>query len=110
MDYIAKTKMEWPQYLDLNRQILRTFQVNVFPTYIVVDTEGIVRTRRAGYGLGAIEELENAIKKSIKDGAAKTMDRAIELSLYRSIDLLTNPAGLLPSVLNERRARFSIDR
>lgn len=72
VDYIAKTKMEWPQYLDLNRQIHRTFQVNAFPTYIVIDTEGIVRTRRAGYGLGAIDELENAIKKSIKDGTPKT--------------------------------------
>jgi thiol-disulfide isomerase/thioredoxin len=72
VDYIAKTKMEWPQYLDLNRQVIRTFQVNAFPTYIVVDTEGIVRTRRAGYGLGAIDELESAIKKSIKDGTPKT--------------------------------------
>jgi thiol-disulfide isomerase/thioredoxin len=75
VDYIAKTKMEWPQYLDVNRQIHRTFQVSAFPTYIVVDTEGIVRTRRQGWGFGAIDELESAIKKSMKDAGPRILER-----------------------------------
>jgi thiol-disulfide isomerase/thioredoxin len=89
VDYIAKTKMDWPQYLDQNRQVIGTFQINAFPTYIVIDTEGIVRIRRPGWGPGTINDLENAIKKSIKDGGPK---EPIEGSLYRSIALLKNPA------------------
>lgn len=76
-DYIDKTKMEWPQYLDLNRQIHRVFQVAVFPTYIVVDTEGIVRIRRQGWGLGAVDELESAIKKSLKDAVPKLLEKPV---------------------------------
>ena len=76
-DYIDKAKMEWPQYLDLNRQIHRVFQVAVFPTYIVVDTEGIVRIRRQGWGLGAVDELESAIKKSMKDAVPKLLEKPV---------------------------------
>lgn len=72
VDYIAKNKMEWPQYLDVNRQIHRLYQIQAFPTYIVVDTEGIVRIRHRGWGSGTIHELESAIKKSMKDAAPKT--------------------------------------
>lgn len=72
VDYIGKTKMDWPQFLDQNRQVIRTFRVNAYPTYIVVDTEGIVRIRLQGLGTGTFGQLESAIKKSIKDGAPKT--------------------------------------
>jgi thiol-disulfide isomerase/thioredoxin len=71
VEYIDKTKMEWPQVLDLNRQVIRSFQVTSYPTYIVVDTEGIVRIRKSGWGMGTINDLEGAIKKSIKDAAPK---------------------------------------
>ncbi|HYN06710.1 MAG TPA: redoxin domain-containing protein [Vicinamibacterales bacterium] len=89
VDYISKTKMDWPQYLDQNRQVIRMFQVNSFPTYIVINTEGIVQTRKQGWGRDTIADLESAIKKSIKDGTPKSIDR----SIYRSIDLLKNLAG-----------------
>ena len=71
VDYIGKTKMDWPQFLDQNRQVIRNFRVNAFPTYIVVDTEGIVRIRVQGLGPDTMGRLEGAIKKSIKDGAPK---------------------------------------
>jgi thiol-disulfide isomerase/thioredoxin len=71
-DYITKTKMDWPQFLDLSRQVHRPFQITAFPTYIVIDTEGIVRTRVQGFGPDTMGNLESAIKKSLKDGAAKT--------------------------------------
>jgi thiol-disulfide isomerase/thioredoxin len=71
VDYIGKTKMDWPQFLDQNRQVIRNFRVNAYPTYIVVDTEGIVRIRLQGLGPDTMGKLEGAIKKSIKDGAPK---------------------------------------
>lgn len=70
-EYIDKNKMDWPQLLDLNRQVIRSFQVTSYPTYIVIDTEGIVRIRKSGWGMGTINDLEGAIKKSMKDAAPK---------------------------------------
>jgi thiol-disulfide isomerase/thioredoxin len=74
-DYITKTKMEWPQFLDLSRQVHRPFQITAFPTYIVIDTEGIVRTRVQGFGPSTMGNLESAIKKSID----LLRDRSIDL-------------------------------
>ncbi len=48
--YIADKKMTWPQYLDTSRQIARLYDVREFPTYILVDHEGILRDRKIGYG------------------------------------------------------------
>jgi hypothetical protein len=42
--------MTWPQYLDTTRQIARLYDVREFPTYILVDHEGILRDRKIGYG------------------------------------------------------------
>jgi thiol-disulfide isomerase/thioredoxin len=49
-DYIAQKKMTWPQYLDTSKQIARLYDVHEFPTYILVDHEGILRDRKIGYG------------------------------------------------------------
>ena len=49
-DYIAAKKMIWPQYLDTSKQIARLYDVHEFPTYILVDHEGILRDRKIGYG------------------------------------------------------------
>src|SRR5580765_4371799 len=49
-DYIAEKKMTWPQYLDTSSQIARLYDVREFPTYILVDPEGILRDRKIGYG------------------------------------------------------------
>ncbi|HUL75538.1 MAG TPA: redoxin domain-containing protein [Vicinamibacterales bacterium] len=48
--YIVEKKMTWPQYLDTGAQIARLFDVHEFPTYILVDHEGILRDRKIGYG------------------------------------------------------------
>ena len=49
-DYIAAKKMIWPQYLDTSKQIAKLYDVHEFPTYILVDHEGILRDRKIGYG------------------------------------------------------------
>jgi peroxiredoxin len=47
-DFVAKKEMDWYQYRDLEGKILRTYGIHAFPTYIVIDTEGIVRQRIVG--------------------------------------------------------------
>lgn len=66
MDYIDQKRMEWPQNLDTNRSVHRAFQVNTFPTYIVIDPEGIIRLRIQGYNNSTVQRVESEIKKHLK--------------------------------------------
>jgi thiol-disulfide isomerase/thioredoxin len=65
--YLERNNMDWPQYLDTSRRVLRLFNVNVYPTYIVLDGEGIVRARRSGFGSDTHNWLEHEINKTLKD-------------------------------------------
>ena len=65
-EFTAKNQMEWPQYLDRDRHVQRAFEVRAFPTYIVIDHEGIVRFRGVGGGSEKEASLENAIRKQLK--------------------------------------------
>jgi thiol-disulfide isomerase/thioredoxin len=42
-DFVARNGMTWPQYFDENGRVRELFGVRVFPTYLVIDGQGIVR-------------------------------------------------------------------
>jgi peroxiredoxin len=64
--FIAKNQMIWPQFLDRDRRVQRAFEVRAFPTYIVIDHEGIVRFRTSGASFEKNANLEDAIRKQVK--------------------------------------------
>lgn len=64
--FTAEHQMVWPQYLDRTRNIHKAFSVRAFPTYIVIDHEGIVRFRVTGMSFEREAALSDAIKKQIK--------------------------------------------
>src|SRR4030095_9812371 len=64
--FTAKEKMVWPQYLDRDHAVQRAFAVRAFPTYIVIDAEGIVRYRDVGTSFEREANLTSAINKEIK--------------------------------------------
>ncbi len=64
--FTAKEKMIWPQYWDRDRQIQRAFGVSAFPTYIIIDHEGIVRFRSSGTSWDSTANLQDAIRKQVK--------------------------------------------
>jgi peroxiredoxin/Tfp pilus assembly protein PilF len=70
-DFTAKNQMVWAQHLDRERRVQRAFSVRAFPTYIVIDQEGIIRFRSVGTSLERNADLESAIRKQLKN-AAKT--------------------------------------
>ena len=72
-EFTAKNKMIWPQYRDKDRRIQRAFRVDRFPTYIVIDHEGILRFRTSGSSWERSAFLDDAIKKYVKM-VAKTGD------------------------------------
>ena len=65
-DFILKNQMDWPQYLDRSHKIQRAFDVHAFPSYILLDHEGIVRYRTVTTSWERTGELDAAIKKEIK--------------------------------------------
>jgi peroxiredoxin len=47
-EFVASKKMDWPQYRDTNESVLHTFAVHSFPTYLVIDGDGIIKQRITG--------------------------------------------------------------
>ncbi len=47
-DFIAKKNMDWPQFLDGDRRLRKLFHVQAFPTYLVIDGEGIIQQEIVG--------------------------------------------------------------
>lgn len=64
--FIAKNQMVWPQYRDRDHKVQRAFEVRAYPTYIVIDHEGITRFRGTGFGSAGTGSLEEAIRKALK--------------------------------------------
>lgn len=65
-DFTTKNQMIWPQYLDKDHHIQRAFDVHSFPTYIMIDHEGIVRFRGVSTSWERTGALDDAIRKEIK--------------------------------------------
>lgn len=65
-EFTEKNKMVWPQYRDRDRRIHRAFGVRAFPTYIVIDHEGIVRFASVGASWERSVDLHEAIQKQVK--------------------------------------------
>lgn len=47
-EFIGKKDMEWEQYWDKDGSVRKLFNVHAFPTYLVIDQEGILRERIVG--------------------------------------------------------------
>src|ERR1041385_132007 len=74
-EFTAKNKMVWPQYRDKDRHIQRAFGVHAFPTYIVIDHEGIVRYQSVGMSWQRSANLSDAVGKLVKIVAKSTEAR-----------------------------------
>lgn len=78
--YIDREAMIWPQYHDTQRRIARLFGVEGYPTYIIIDHEGIVRGTKTGWGGGIESWLHGEVRKYVKqanEAAAKTVPSLI---------------------------------
>jgi thiol-disulfide isomerase/thioredoxin len=65
--YIEKFQMDWPQFFDRTRKISTPYGVVSYPTYIIIDGEGIMRARQSGYSPTATPSwIEGEIKRTLK--------------------------------------------
>jgi len=64
--YIDKHHLEWPQFLDSSNTLVHQFAVTGYPTFIIIDGDGIIRGRRMGFGSDVEHWLESEIRDSLK--------------------------------------------
>ena len=64
--YIKDNGMEWPQYYDRNRSMMKLFGVKPIPTYVLIDHEGIVRATREGWSPSIDGWLDGQVNKYLK--------------------------------------------
>jgi peroxiredoxin len=74
-EFTASKKMLWPQYRDEDRKIQRAFNIHAFPTYIIIDAEGILRYQSIGLSYARSANLEDAIRKLLKTAAQNAQTR-----------------------------------
>ncbi|MBI1737730.1 MAG: redoxin domain-containing protein [Acidobacteria bacterium] len=74
--FIEKNKMTWAQHQDVNGKVQRAFQVRSFPTYVLIDHEGVVRYRSSGYSDYVEGMIADAVKKSLKTAAKAAPPKA----------------------------------
>jgi thioredoxin-like negative regulator of GroEL len=47
-EFVAKKNMDWAQYRDADHKVLNAFSIHSFPTYLVIDGDGIIKERFKG--------------------------------------------------------------
>jgi thiol-disulfide isomerase/thioredoxin len=47
-DYVSNHKMNWVHYRDQDKSVLKTFGVRGFPTYMIIDGNGLIRKQLSG--------------------------------------------------------------
>ncbi len=46
--FITENKMDWPQYRDSDKRLINAFTVRAYPTYLVIDGDGVITNRIIG--------------------------------------------------------------
>jgi hypothetical protein len=73
--FTEQNRLIWPQYWDRDRKVQQAFDIRAYPTYVLIDDEGIVQFRTTGGGLREPVGLEGAIKKQLKAASQRSLPR-----------------------------------
>ena len=65
-NFIASHHMNWSEFIDLDGQVQSIFEINAFPTFIVLDRDGGIEFRESGVGAATQNELEAAINSALR--------------------------------------------
>jgi thiol:disulfide interchange protein len=61
---VAKKKMDWAQYRDADHKVLNAFAIHSFPTYLVIDGDGIIKERFTG--MNPQESIVHRLKATLR--------------------------------------------
>lgn len=65
--FVQENALEWPQYYDRYATMRRLFHVTNYPTYIIVDANGVIRTKVIGIGDRQLAFVEDELKSVISE-------------------------------------------
>ena len=74
--FIESQRMDWTEYLDSSGALQEAFKIEAFPTYIVMDKDGVIRFRQAGLSLMTQGDLEEAINRALKRASDPNLAKA----------------------------------
>jgi thiol-disulfide isomerase/thioredoxin len=66
-DYVAAKNMTWASVHDTQRKVIRLYEVSAYPTYVIIDAEGIIRERLAGWGGNTKLDLQRSVDRWLKE-------------------------------------------
>jgi len=58
--------MEWAEHVDRDRKVMDKFRIEGYPTFVVLDKDGVIRYRQAGTTDYTASALDEAIGKALK--------------------------------------------
>ena len=70
-EFVAKNEMVWPQYWDQRSDLARAFSVPSFPSYYVVDPEGVVVYKAHGWSPRTGDEIAKKVREAVTKAKAK---------------------------------------
>jgi len=73
--------MDWTDHLDSSGEIQQAFKIESFPTFIVVDKDGVIRFRQSGVGSETQSDLEDAINRALKKESDPVLAKAAAAEL-----------------------------
>lgn len=74
--FIEAQRMDWHEYIDISGKVIEAFDVDSYPTYVVLDKDGVVRFRQSGYGPTTEGELDDAISHALKKNSDPVLAKA----------------------------------
>jgi len=78
----------------LSGQVLEAFKIDSFPTYIVLDKDGVMRFRQSGFGEGTEGELDDAINKALKRPSNRNLFAVAAASANGAESLNNEPSSI----------------
>ena len=66
-NFVDENKLDWPHFLDAKRTMANGFGVTGYPSYILLDHEGIVRFTKVGWGPTTDGEIESEARKLLRN-------------------------------------------
>jgi thiol-disulfide isomerase/thioredoxin len=69
-EFVEKNAMTWPQYWDQKTDLARAFNVPSFPSYYLVDPEGVVVYKAHGWSPRTGEEIAKQVRKAVEKAKA----------------------------------------
>lgn len=95
--FVEAQKMDWHEYIDLSGNVISSFAVDSYPTYVVLDKDGVIRFRQSGFGPATEDELAEVIGRALKKSPDPALAKAVSAieSAQPKTELHTSAASVV---------------